>query len=171
MAKGEKVLIYNINSASPKGVKLRNTLRVCGTACQTLTAEDSGQTIGYLLRLDGFAQNQPSDSYAEGEALIFYNFTKQRLDRLLAALKRAGIIIPLKAVVTEHNINWTITALIGELEQEHRLMSTWQRLSACVKRYKGGDKELVKEAKALLSSHAPDIQALEETLALFEKHS
>lgn len=173
MAKGAKVLIYNIDSASPKGVKVRNTIRVCGAACQTLHAQDSVQVLGFLLGLDGYTQNQnpAADNLAVGEALIFYNFTKQELDRLLSALKRAGITIPLKAVVTEHNINWTVTALIGELEQEHRLMSTWQKLSARVKQYKGGDKVLVKEAKELLSSHSPDARKLEEMLARFESLS
>lgn len=171
MAKGAKVLIYNIDSASPKGVKVRNTIRVCGAACQTLHTQDSGQVLGFLLGLDGYTQHPATDNHAVGEALIFYNFTKQELDRMLSALKRAGITIPLKAVVTEHNINWTVATLIGELEQEHRLMNIWQKLSACVKQYKGGDKEMIKEAKELLSSHSPDIQKLDEMLARFEQKS
>ncbi len=168
MAKGAKVLIYNIDAAAPKGTKLRNALRISGADCRSLTVADSSQVLGYLLGLDGFAENPPPREPSGGEALIFYNFTRQGLDRLLAALKRAGIRIPLKAVVTEHNVQWTVAKLLGELEQEHLLMQSWQRLSTCVKQYKGKDRELMKAAKELLSSHAPDARELEEMLERFE---
>lgn len=170
MANGAKVLVYNIDFSNPRGEKLRNIVRICGAVCQSLCGKDSCQTLGYLLGLDGFGECLKLEEPVAGEALIFYHFTKQELDRILAALKRAGIFIPLKAVVTEHNVNWTVARLLAELEQEHRLMTAWQKLSACVKKYKGTDKTLVKEAKAMLAAHAPEEEALMGMIARFEKH-
>ena len=169
MPKGAKVLIYRIDLSAPKGIKLRNILRISGAAYQVLEESSCGQTLGYLLGLEGFSERPLSNELAEGEAVIFYNFSRQDLDRLLGALKREGIAIPLKAVVTEHNVNWTIAKLVGELKQEHLLMKSWQKLSACVKKYKGKDKELIKEAKELLSSHAPEVEALDEMLSRFSE--
>ena len=56
-------------------------------------------------------------------ALTGYTFAAHRqLDRLLAAMRRAGVSVPYKAVLTEHNKNWTFADLVTEVAREHEAM-------------------------------------------------
>lgn len=167
---GRKVLIYQIDADSPRGQKVRNMLRVTGCGIRTVTREEAGQSLGFLLGLPDFEENtQPAEEAPQEEALVFYNFDRKGLDQALAALKRGGVQVPLKAVVTEHNRGWSVARLLEELAQEHRLMKSWNTLASLVKKSKKADKELVKEAKELLSSHAPSEEALEELIARLEE--
>ncbi|MDO5410644.1 MAG: DUF3783 domain-containing protein [Lachnospiraceae bacterium] len=57
------------------------------------------------------------------QAMIMYGFTNRRLDELLSNMKRAGLPrIPLKAIVTPQNIEWTFRMLYEELEKEEAAM-------------------------------------------------
>ena len=44
------------------------------------------------------------------------------MDKLLAALRNAGIVIPHKAVLTPTNQNWNVYRLAQELERERQAM-------------------------------------------------
>ena len=49
-------------------------------------------------------------------------------DMLLAGLRRAGVPrIALKAVLTEHNSDWTFYHLYQELKEEHETMTAGQQ--------------------------------------------
>lgn len=56
------------------------------------------------------------------EVLVLHQFSEQRLDALLYALRKEKIRIALKAVVTEQNCSWTFTQLYEELKEEHAKM-------------------------------------------------
>ena len=88
--------------------------------------EDLPQTVGFLAGCTGFRQKTPEQLEVprkEAEeffpAMIMAGLTDSKLDRVLAALRNAGIQIPLKAVVTSTNQNWTLSQLLRELEREH----------------------------------------------------
>ena len=57
------------------------------------------------------------------EMLVMHGLTKNQLNGLLDTLKREGISIPLKAVVTPHNIGWSGTRLHREIQAEHAAMT------------------------------------------------
>ena len=55
------------------------------------------------------------------ELMVLCGFTDERLDELLAKLKKAGVPrIGLKAVVTETNAQWTVYELYSHLLEERR---------------------------------------------------
>lgn len=56
------------------------------------------------------------------EVLVLHQFSEQRLDALLYALRKEKIRIALKAIVTEQNCSWTFTQLYEELKEEHAKM-------------------------------------------------
>ena len=49
-------------------------------------------------------------------------FTEKRLEVLLRELRAHGVAIPYKAMVTAHNLPWTLAALYDELVREHEAM-------------------------------------------------
>ena len=63
----------------------------------------------------------PSQSIPE-EVLVLHQFSEQRLDALLHALRKANVRIALKAIVTEQNCGWTFYQLYEEIRQEHEKM-------------------------------------------------
>lgn len=56
--------------------------------------------------------------------MLFCNIDREDLDAYLSGYAGAGIEkIPLKAVLTPHNVSWTPEQLYEELESEHRSFS------------------------------------------------
>ena len=53
---------------------------------------------------------------------VLDGFTEKRLDILLREMKAYGVSVPYKAMVTEHNIGWTLSDLFTELVREHEAM-------------------------------------------------
>lgn len=80
--------------------------------------EDLTQSIGYLCGENGKAAAQYDGSAPEKQMLIMYDFTNDRINALLDALRAAQIKIPLKAVATKTNKQWSMLALMAELERE-----------------------------------------------------
>ena len=54
--------------------------------------------------------------------LVLDGFTEKRLEILLREMKAHGVSVPYKAIVTEHNIGWSLSALFAELVREHEAM-------------------------------------------------
>ena len=54
--------------------------------------------------------------------MVLDGFTEKRLDILLREMKAYGVSVPYKAMVTEHNIGWTLSDLFTELVREHEAM-------------------------------------------------
>ncbi len=62
------------------------------------------------------------------QMMVMYGFTGQRLDEFLQNMRKAGLPkIPLKAIVTPHNVNWTFRQLYEELEQEEAAYQNQRR--------------------------------------------
>lgn len=105
---------------------LRGVLSQMHIKIKNLTAERCVQKIGYLAGLEGFEKREVSPGYEryapamEEELLVFCGLTDERLEELLANLKKAGVPqIPLKAVVTDTNAEWTVYRLYDQLREEH----------------------------------------------------
>ena len=64
--------------------------------------------------------------------LIFCGLDSEAMDALLAALRERKLRIPLKAVVTPYNIQWSSRMLYEELKKEHiiRLQKS-QKVTGC----------------------------------------
>ena len=84
--------------------------------------EEYGQKIGALCRIPGFPRGK--EIYRglpfPREMLLFSGFTSEELDSFLSAHKeKGGPPVPLKAIVTMHNISWTAEELYQELNKEN----------------------------------------------------
>ena len=59
----------------------------------------------------------------EEEMLVMLLADNRILDKLLFQMKKEKVQVPLKAIVTAKNQNWTSTALYSEIKREHESMT------------------------------------------------
>ena len=85
-------------------------------------AEDAHRSAAELLGEKTAACADEGFPVPEEPLLLFAGFDRKELDRALDLLKAAGVHIPLKAVCTPHNRQWSLAHLSKELSTEHRAM-------------------------------------------------
>ena len=62
------------------------------------------------------------------EMIVMQDLSPRQFHGFLDGLKAAGIRVPLKAVVTEHNAGWSSGRLCRELKAEHEAMQAGSRI-------------------------------------------
>ena len=68
------------------------------------------------------AKNEEMTDFEE-EMIVMLLADNQTLDKLLFQMRKEKVQIPLKAIVTAKNQNWTSTALYKEVKREHESMT------------------------------------------------
>ena len=68
------------------------------------------------------AKNEEMPDFEE-EMIVMLLADNQTLDKLLFQMRKEKVQIPLKAIVTAKNQNWTSTALYKEVKREHESMT------------------------------------------------
>lgn len=121
-APAARVLLYGLPKETPAGGAVREICAALGIAVTEVAPYQLLQPVGVLAGYEG----EPAQLYfgraPQQPVLLMAGFTSAGLDGLLAALRSGGIRIPLKAVLTETNQNWSLLALIEELQREHAAM-------------------------------------------------
>lgn len=87
---------------------------------------DAHQTMGYLLHLEGYQkQSQSSILTMMQEPFVFFALQKDnQLELLLQLFRLKGIpFIPYKAVLTQHNVNYTFSQLYQSVAKEYSYMT------------------------------------------------
>lgn len=123
------LIMYKINETS-KEKQVVNLCRKLGLKTRKLKDSDAKITVGTLTgngkinaspgnqMLNTANQNVPT-GYSLPELIVFSGLEDNKLDEFLAEYKKMGIApIGLKAVVTIHNVNWTMYELAEELVRE-----------------------------------------------------
>ncbi len=123
------LIMYKINETS-KEKQVVNLCRKLGLKTRKLKDSDAKITVGTLTgngkinaspdnqMLNTANQNVPT-GYSLPELIVFSGLKDNKLDEFLAEYKKMGIApIGLKAVVTIHNVNWTMYELAEELVRE-----------------------------------------------------
>lgn len=123
------LIMYKINETS-KEKQVVNLCRKLGLKTRKLKDSDAKITVGTLTgngkinaspdnqMLNTANQNVPT-GYSLPELIVFSGLKDNKLDEFLTEYKKMGISsIGLKAVVTIHNVNWTMYELAEELVRE-----------------------------------------------------
>lgn len=92
---------------------------------------DYSQTIGYLSGQKDMEENPEKyeGTDLEQEMLVFAGLSNQKLDELLKAMRKAGVRVNYKAILTETNCRWTVPELYHELAAEHETMQNMRMQS------------------------------------------
>ena len=112
------VLGWNLSPAD-RG-KLEGMAPAFGMKLLLVSPADAGKTVAQLL---GEVETKAARTLvlepgAYPPAVVLANFKEKDVDTLLDLMKQAQVTIPLKAVVTATNQNWSFSALAEELEKE-----------------------------------------------------
>ena len=123
------LIMYKINETS-KEKQVVNLCRKLGLKTRKLKDSDAKITVGTLTgnsKINASPDNQMLNTanqnvpmgYSLPELIVFSGLKDNKLDEFLAEYKKVGISpIGLKAVVTIHNVNWTMYELAEELVRE-----------------------------------------------------
>ena len=122
MAASREKVLYFEPQPSEQTAALKTVLVRMGVRIKNVEAASAGQTVGFLLGRKGFAESGTSAEAPSAPMLVLDGFTEKRLEILLREMKVHGVSVPYKAIVTEHNIGWTLRALFAELVREHEAM-------------------------------------------------
>lgn len=124
-------LLYGLPADTPAGRDIRALLLAMGAAPRAVAPAELDCPVGVLAGLDrapkGRTEAPNAGPAPEEPALVMCRFSAAQVDSLLAALRAAGIALPLKAVLTEHNRAWSMRALLEELRREHAAMQAAAR--------------------------------------------
>lgn len=123
MAVSRETALFYEPEGGAQGALLKSILVRMGVRIKNVPSEAVGQTIGCLLGRKGYdaRENPEAPSLAE-PVLVLDGFTDKRLEILLREMKKSGVSIPYKAIVTETNLGWLFHQLYDELAEEHKAM-------------------------------------------------
>lgn len=87
--------------------------------------EDYGKRIGYLAGMKELGSDEIGSAGEElsGELLVMAGLSSQRMDQVVRNIRKSGIYIPYKAVLTPSNQSWNVWELFDEIKKEHEKMS------------------------------------------------
>ena len=94
-------------------------------AVKPVPPEDYAQTVGALAGAADCPRTEGTFSGAPlGEPmLVFCGFYGDRMNQALNAMRRTGLRIPYKAMLTAANRGWRPAELFAELQKEHAAMT------------------------------------------------
>ncbi len=131
MEKKKIVLLFRMNQ--PKKEQIKELCGQMGFRTEEITPMRYGDSLGSLAGLGEIATanskigsgTRPFVGQYElpAEMMVFYGLESAELDEFLKKYRQAGIEpVPIKAVVTPFNMQWTPYQLFNELMEEHRAM-------------------------------------------------
>lgn len=119
----EKVLMYHL-SQSDTGNIIKTLLEQLDVEVIEIEESDVNQTMGYLIGLPDYKKTEEKiKDIPAKEMLIFFNFLDKQLDLVLDLLKQANVpFIPLKAMITQTNVEWSFYKLYHQVKEEYEQM-------------------------------------------------
>lgn len=116
----ETVLLYNIDK-SEAGKAIISILEKLSVEIIIVKSSDLMSPIGYILGSEGFERGTEAlTTIPNDDMLVMAGFEEKQIDILLQIFKEANIpFIPLKAIVTQTNVNWTFMQLLNNVKNEY----------------------------------------------------
>ena len=122
-----RVLLYNLREENRRK-KVKALLFQLAIPSREVQLAEQDHPLGYLLGLPDYAPAGAGEEapFSE-EMLVMHALSPRQFNGLLDGMKRAGIRLPLKAVVTPQNIAWSSRRLRQELRAEHEAMTAREK--------------------------------------------
>lgn len=119
-----EILIYNLSPE--KDAKVKMVCRELFIGARTVEKEEYGYPLGCLLGLSQDEEQRDGEDF-DAEMLYIAGLRGGMLDLFLDRLRRKKLSVPLKAVQTDTNINFTSFELYRELSAEHEAIRRGMR--------------------------------------------
>ncbi|MFR9276844.1 MAG: DUF3783 domain-containing protein [Peptoniphilus senegalensis] len=124
----KKILLYGLEEEKTKITE--KVASEFGIEINKVAKEDMEKKVGDLFYLD-LRENFPVED--ENKLMVFSDFDRNILRDFLIALKKEGVMLDNKCVLTETNANWTFAFLLGHIADEHRVVTKFRKLGGLVK--------------------------------------
>ena len=157
-----RVVLYNLESDTSRGARLRTILSQLNIPVMEMTYENLNQSVGYLAGLEGYeaAASAYDGRDYDAEFMLLCNLPETLLDRFLDAMQDAALRIDHKAVVTAYNRDTLYYELMDEIADEHNVFQMLLKLN-----------DLIAQSKKLTESEygaSGHWDALQEAIAAGE---
>ncbi len=118
----EHILAFGCEGIMPL---LRQTFAPRGMTVKAVPPADYAQTVGALAGAANCPRTQEvySGAAIAEPMLVFCGFYGNRMNEALGAMRRTGLRIPYKAMLTASNRGWKSAELFAELKREHEAMA------------------------------------------------
>lgn len=116
----ETVLLYNIDKTDA-GKAIISILEKLNVEVIIVKSSDLMSPIRYILGADNFERGTEAlTEIPQDDMMVMAGFEDKQVDLLLQIFKEANIpFIPLKAIVTQTNVNWTFMQLLKNVKTEY----------------------------------------------------
>ena len=111
-----------VNLSDEKNAVMQMIAKSVSFEYRTAPSDCGSDTVGCLCGLKGYVKSDERSSLSE-ELLIFSGLDGKELNKVLELMRNNGASVPLKAMLTANNKDWTISALAQELAREHEYMN------------------------------------------------
>lgn len=118
------ILLFNFMD-KPRLDKILRAILPLKVKIKKVDREDYMQPVGYLVGKNGIdpVEDKYSGPELEDEMLLLADMMDSQINQLLLSLRKAGVSIKLKAVLTENNQYWNTLQLYKELKRENEELS------------------------------------------------
>lgn len=124
----KKILLYGLDSEKAKIIE--KVSREFEIEINKITKKELDKKVGDLFNVD-LSENQIVED--QEKLMVFSDFDGNILRDFLISLKKAGVTVDNKCVLTKTNADWTFAFLMGHIADEHRLVMKFKELGALVK--------------------------------------
>ncbi|WP_297393381.1 DUF3783 domain-containing protein [uncultured Peptoniphilus sp.] len=124
----KKILLYGLEKGKTKITE--NVAKEFGIEINKITKNNLDKKVGELFNLD-LRENEIEE--CQDQLMVFSDFDRNILQDFLIALKKDGVMVDHKCVLTETNENWTFAFLMGHIRDEHRVVTKFRELGGLVK--------------------------------------
>ena len=126
---GHTLLCYRLNT--PLGKQMKSVALLLGIRVRSVDESQYGEALGSLVGQPDLPRPEETEEERQTEIseemMVLCGFNHQTLDLFLNQLRSRGIPrVELKAVLTEHNRNWSSRQLFCQLCQEREAFSRVQ---------------------------------------------
>lgn len=115
-----QILLYHFTGERLAAVC--KTLDSVGVRYRIVEESEYKTPIGTLLQLSVKKRKGPVPVSVSEEMMVLCGLDEDGLNRVLVALRGAGLIVAYKAILTPTNKDWMGTQLFAELRMEHEAM-------------------------------------------------
>ena len=124
----KKILLYGLEEEKTKITE--KVASEFGIEINKIAKNDLEKKVGELFNLDLGENDLVED---ENKLMVFSDFDRNILQDFLIALKKEGVMVDNKCVLTKTNADWTFAFLMGHIADEHRVVMKFRELGGLVK--------------------------------------
>lgn len=153
-----KVALYNLGEDTERGSQLHSILDKLSIPSVTIEASQLNQRVGFIAGISGYFKDSLMymGDAPDCEFMVMCGLPEDVLDKFLEEMMAVSLRINYKAVVTEHNRDYTLIQLLEDIKREHEMYQSYLKVDKLIKQVEaldpfvyGSDKEWMNTRQGL----------------------